>query len=112
MKPRFPLELLAWITVITVLAFSNPASHHYTICPFNLLKLAWCPGCGLGRALISLIHLEFSISIKQHWFGIPALLILLNRIWNLFTIFLVNYNLSHFKHDLPKFSNEFKGSNS
>ena len=83
MVERFPLELLAWVTALFLLAFSNPALHHYTFCPLSNLGLPWCPGCGLGRSISALFHLDFSASLKYHWFGIPAFLILLNRIWQL-----------------------------
>lgn len=83
MAQKFPFELLVWLTALIGLAFSNPALHHYTFCPLSNLGIAWCPGCGLGRSVSSLFHLDLIGSFKYHWFGIPALFILLNRIWQL-----------------------------
>lgn len=83
MTRQFPLELLAWISALTILAFSNPAVHHYTLCPFLYMGIEWCPGCGIGRSISSLLHLNLQASLHYHWFGIPAFLILLHRIYQL-----------------------------
>ncbi|NEU09144.1 DUF2752 domain-containing protein [Flavihumibacter sp. R14] len=81
MTRKLPLELLAWIFAIAILAFSNPAMRHYTLCPFNYLGISWCPGCGIGRSISSLLHFNLQASLNYHWFGIPAFFILLHRIW-------------------------------
>lgn len=82
---RIPLELILWITAILLLAVADPADHipenHFTLCPLANLGLSWCPGCGLGRALIQLLHGNVSESIHFHWLGIPALLIIAYRIF-------------------------------
>lgn len=83
MNSKFPLELIAWLGAIALLALTNPAVHHYTFCPFANLGFSWCPGCGLGRSISSLLHFDLASAIKYHWFGIPALGILLYRIWQL-----------------------------
>lgn len=93
MNPKFPLELLIWISALVILAFNNPAAHHYTLCPLNQLGFTWCPGCGLGRSISSLLNFDISTSFKHHWFGIPALIILLNRIRQLSQKLLINYSL-------------------
>ncbi len=90
MNVKFPIELAVWITALVLLACSHPAHHHFTLCPLNNLGLSWCPGCGLGRSLRSLMHLNISESIKYHWFGIPAFTILLHRIWQLIQKFNLN----------------------
>jgi hypothetical protein len=57
------------------------------------LGFNWCPGCGLGRSLSHLLHGELRQSIQMHWFGIPALLVLLYRIFILSKQELIKRNL-------------------
>lgn len=83
MVKKVPLELMAWLGALIILAFSNPAAHHYTLCPLSYAGLTWCPGCGIGRSISSLLHFDWRASLQFHWFGIPAFLILLHRIWRL-----------------------------
>lgn len=87
--PRhIPLELIFWIVALVLLACAapheKPSSAHFTICPLANLGLGWCPGCGIGRAITLLFHGNFQMSMRQHWFGVPAVLILLYRIAVLF----------------------------
>ena len=79
----FPLELIFWILALVLLATADPHAHHFTLCPLANLGLTWCPGCGFGRALSSLFHGEISASLAQHWFGIPGLLLIAYRIYQL-----------------------------
>jgi hypothetical protein len=88
-----PLELIAWISAILFLAFTASGSAHSSLCPLDNLGLEWCPGCGLGRSIRSLLHGEFSLSLEHHWFGIPAFIILFYRVVQLFKIFLLNLKL-------------------
>lgn len=75
-------ELIFWIAALTSLAFCNPdASTHFTLCPFRLLGVTWCPGCGLGHAIAYLFHGELVKSFHAHWLGVPALPIILYRIF-------------------------------
>jgi hypothetical protein len=83
MAHKLPVELMAWLGGLFLLALSNPALHHYTLCPFANLGISWCPGCGLGRSISALFHFEFARSFRYHWFGIPAFFILLHRVWQL-----------------------------
>ncbi len=80
-------ELLFWITALVLLASAaspDAADHdHLRVCPLANMGFSWCPGCGIGRSLVHLLHGNFQESIKMHWFGIPAMLILLNRIFTL-----------------------------
>ncbi|MET4081178.1 hypothetical protein ABIB40_001123 [Pedobacter sp. UYP30] len=77
----FPIELAFWVVALVSLAFSDPNAHAFTLCPLANLGLeAWCPGCGLGRSISYLFHGSFTQSFQQHWFGLPALLIILYRI--------------------------------
>jgi hypothetical protein len=84
MLSRIPLELIFWITALVLLALAKPElhgdEHHFTLCPLANMGIDWCPGCGIGRALTQLFHGNVAESIKLHWFGIPALLIIIYRI--------------------------------
>ena len=84
---NIPLELVFWITALILLASATPSpdgTHaHFTLCPLANLGLDWCPGCGLGRSLTQLFHGNIRESVKLHWFGIPALLIIFSRILTL-----------------------------
>jgi hypothetical protein len=91
------LELLLWITALVLLAMSSvqeaKAADHFSLCPLANLGFNWCPGCGLGRSLSHLLHGELRQSIQMHWFGIPALLVLLYRIFILSKQELIKRNL-------------------
>jgi hypothetical protein len=78
-----PVELIFWVLALTLLATANPHEHHFTLCPLANLGFDWCPGCGLGRSITAIFNTDFSASIRHHWFGIPALLIILYRIYQL-----------------------------
>lgn len=79
-----PLELLFWLTALILLAFADPhvkGDHqHFTLCPLANLGFSGCPGCGIGRSITQLMHGNLAESFKQHWFGLPALLIISWRI--------------------------------
>jgi hypothetical protein len=92
MNPKIPVELFIWLGTLTLLALSNPSEHHYTLCPLDNFGFPWCPGCGLGRSISSLLHFDWRGSIQYHWFGIPAFAILLNRMWQLSQKFILNLN--------------------
>jgi hypothetical protein len=79
----FPLELVFWTTALVLLASSDPHVYHFTLCPLASLGITWCPGCGLGRSIASLFHGDVSASFARHWFGIPALLLIAHRIYQL-----------------------------
>ncbi|MCY7408829.1 MAG: DUF2752 domain-containing protein [Chitinophagales bacterium] len=78
---KFDFELLCWIAALMVLAISNPAHTHYTICPFHLLGFPWCPGCGLGHSISYLFKLDFTNSFNSHPLGIFAVVVLVHRIF-------------------------------
>jgi len=79
----FPLELMCWVAALILLAISNPQEHNFTFCPFANMGITWCPGCGLGRSISGLLHGDLYSSLRFHWFGIPALAILLHRMLSL-----------------------------
>jgi hypothetical protein len=91
MQKRWPIELIIWSGAIFILAVSYPKTiNHFTLCPLESLGLPWCPGRGLGRSISYLLHGEIELSVTQHWFGIPALGILIYRIVQLLNKFLLN----------------------
>ena len=81
---HIPLELVFWIVGVLALATASPVEnghgHHFTLCPIANMGFDWCPGCGIGRSITQLFHGNVKESIAQHWFGIPALSIILWRI--------------------------------
>jgi len=75
-------ELTFWAAALIALAICNPAQPaHFTLCPFRLLGITWCPGCGIGHAIAFLFDGDVKRSFASHWFGIPALAIILWRIF-------------------------------
>lgn len=80
---QIPLELVFWITALVLLGWGttmgSDAEPHFTFCPLANLGFNWCPGCGIGRSISHLLHGHVEESITQHWFGIPALIIILYR---------------------------------
>jgi hypothetical protein len=89
MKTRFPFlkyvdrEAFIWIAGLLFLALTHFDNSHFTICPFNLLGLGHCPGCGLGLSLHYLFNLSFKESFKAHPLGPVAFLIITHRIYSL-----------------------------
>lgn len=81
-------ELLFWIAALLLLATTsqtNATAHQdFSLCPLANMGITWCSGCGIGRSLGHLLHGHIQESFRMHWFGIPALLILLSRIFILF----------------------------
>lgn len=94
MFSKWPLELIIWSAGLLLLAFSCPDSDHFTLCPLANAGISWCPGCGLGRSVSYLLHGELERSLNQHWFGIPAFIILIHRVMRLLNKFLLNLEIS------------------
>jgi len=80
---KLPVELICWVSALTLLYFSNPHAHHFTLCPLENAGFDWCPGCGLGRSIALLMHGELEASLGMHWLGIPAFLVIIHRIYTL-----------------------------
>jgi hypothetical protein len=75
------LEAFIWINALLYFAFSPVVSEtHLTICPLSLAGFEHCPGCGLGRAMILLLHAQLTESFTMHPLAIPALIFLIVRI--------------------------------
>lgn len=99
---RLPFELFFWITALVLLGTADLADHgdaaHFTLCPLASMGFSWCPGCGIGRAIAHLLQGDFSTSLKQHWFGLPALLILGCRIISLIRTSLNTHKVINLKY--------------
>ena len=84
---RLPVELFVWISALFLLATATPVATaeavHGSLCPLATLGFSWCPGCGLGRSITLLFHGDLAASFRMHWLGVPAVLILGNRILTL-----------------------------
>jgi hypothetical protein len=76
-------EALIWIGALIFLAVSNPAVHHYTLCPLDNLGFDYCPGCGLGRSISYFFHLDLKASFFTHPLGIPTTILLIYRSINI-----------------------------
>jgi len=75
------LEAIVWIVAIMVFALSPvPSGEHFSVCPLSLAGFENCPGCGLGRSLILLLHGNVSESMSMHPLAIPALVLFTARI--------------------------------
>jgi hypothetical protein len=77
-------ELAFWVAALIALAIANPTDQsHFSLCPLKLMGITWCPGCGLGHSISFLFHGDIKNSFHSHWLGIPALGIILFRIYTL-----------------------------
>ncbi|MEE1884408.1 DUF2752 domain-containing protein [Pedobacter flavus] len=82
----FSFELCFWIVAILLLWTSNPNNHHFSLCPLVNLGIDWCPGCGIGRSISWILKGNIKESFNAHWFGVPALIVLICRIITLIRI--------------------------
>jgi hypothetical protein len=77
-------ELIFWLTALVALAITDPSTPgQYSLCPLKLMGITWCPGCGLGHSISWLLHGNIKRSWDAHWIGVPALGIILYRIYTL-----------------------------
>ena len=92
-------ELTFWIIALTLLAFMQPGNtSHYSFCFFKLAGINFCPGCGLGHSIGYLFHGNISASFASHPLGPFALIIILQRIYNLFRIKIINQHKNYVCH--------------
>lgn len=79
------LEAFVWLGVIIYFAASPVHfDNHFTICPLSLAGFEHCPGCGLGRSIVLLLHGKMAESISMHPLGIFALGLFVARIVTVF----------------------------
>ena len=88
---HIPWEALVWTGGLIYLGCIDPrATHHLTLCPFRLLGLDFCPGCGLGLSISYLLHGDLAGSWSAHPLGFFALPVLTARIIGLTKKFMIN----------------------
>lgn len=74
-------EAFVWMAVIMVFALSTVQTDaHFTICPLSIAGFENCPGCGLGRSMILLLHGRIADSFSMHPLGIFAFGVFVTRI--------------------------------
>lgn len=99
---RLPYELFFWIIALLLLGTADLHTHdsemHFTLCPVANMGFSWCPGCGIGRSIGYLLQGDFQASLHEHWFGIPALLIIGNRMVVLIKMNLKNRKVINLKY--------------
>ncbi|MBR9999301.1 MAG: DUF2752 domain-containing protein [Cyclobacteriaceae bacterium] len=84
-----PIEAFTWISGLILLALYHPSEdQHISICLLKGIGFEFCPGCGLGRAVSSILHGEFYLSWQTHPLGFFALGVLLYRIFRLMKFFI------------------------
>lgn len=80
-------ELIAWIFGLTLMATMDPSTNvHYSFCFFKLIGIKFCPGCGLGHSISFLFHGNFEASFNAHPLGLFAVLVIVARIYKLFSL--------------------------
>jgi len=78
------IEGLFWIAALLFLALIvNPQSDHFTFCPLENAGFKFCPGCGLGKSISYLLHGNIPDSFDSHILAIPALGIILHRVYSI-----------------------------
>ncbi|WP_430809769.1 MULTISPECIES: DUF2752 domain-containing protein [unclassified Carboxylicivirga] len=78
------LEAYFWLIALVSLAVSSPGEEtHFSLCIFNHLGFDFCPGCGLGRAIIYLLHGQLMASWQMHPLAILAVLVLIHRCYSI-----------------------------
>nr|WP_202409366.1 DUF2752 domain-containing protein [Hufsiella arboris] len=83
---------MIWLSALLFFAISPFQHLNLDLCLLKNLGFSWCPGCGLGHSIVSLLHGNIRQSFQQHWFGLPAVIILTHRIWILSNNFRKSYS--------------------
>ena len=78
---KTPFELLFFTTALACLFFLNTNKPHLTLCPLAAAGFDFCPGCGLGRSIYHLMHLEFYQSWAMNPLGFFAFVVIIHRIY-------------------------------
>jgi hypothetical protein len=77
-------EALIWISGLIFLFLINvDNSSHFTVCPLKYIGIDFCPGCGLGKSIHYLLHLQIEQSFNAHPLGVFAFAVLIQRIYYL-----------------------------
>lgn len=77
-------EAVFWLSAFTYLSLINPYTpKHLDMCLFSIVGIDNCPGCGLGKSISMVFHGDFVGSFNAHPLGIPAIVLILKRIYKL-----------------------------
>jgi len=88
-------EGFIWIAALIYLAlFVNPYENHFTICPLSIAGFEHCPGCGLGNSIALFFRGDFNQSFAVHVLGIPAVIIILYRVYSIIKFNLIKVQTS------------------
>ena len=79
---RYP-EPALWSLGLIFLFFIDPTRETITFCLFKWAGFNSCMGCGIGRSIHYALHLQLGQSLNTHFFGIPATVILIYRVFKL-----------------------------
>jgi hypothetical protein len=66
------LPQITWLLVLVFLYCMDSSQQAPSLCLFKLIGFSSCPGCGIGHAIHYALHFNFSRSMAEHIFGIPA----------------------------------------
>ena len=77
------VELLFWVAALVCLYFLSPGGEYFSLCPLHNLDFNFCLGCGIGHSIYYGLHLDFKASFDHHIAGLPAILIIMHRIFQL-----------------------------
>ncbi|MDX1429108.1 MAG: DUF2752 domain-containing protein [Rhodothermales bacterium] len=85
MHSTVPLEWIAWMAAVSILAFTDPAAEPLIdLCVWKLAGFESCPGCGMGHALAHLLRGDLSAGIQAHPlspFAAAAILLRVKHRW-------------------------------
>jgi hypothetical protein len=92
-------ECLIWCLALAALYWGiDPTKPQSSLCLFHWMGFRACPGCGLGHSIHAALHGNWAKSWEYHWFGLPALGIIIFRI-----VTLVHTHNQHYAEHLPGF---------
>ena len=81
---KLDFEAVFWLSAFAYLTFINPYSpKDLDLCLFSLAGIENCPGCGLGKSISMVFHGDFAGSFNAHPLGIPAIILIVKRIYTL-----------------------------
>ncbi len=81
---KIPLEALALGGgVVVVILLGSVFDSGVSFCLSRVLGLGECWGCGLGRSIMHISHGDLAASFSAHPLGIPAIIVVIGRIFHL-----------------------------
>lgn len=64
-----------WAIILIIAYFVILKKYLYSLCPLVILTGFPCPGCGLTRAGVAVLHLDFARAWKIHPFIFPIIIL-------------------------------------